>query len=164
MQTELSVFELPITPLLAEFTLAHVTASLNLISTILLTFAIIAIKQKKITLHRNLMLTAFAVSSAFLVVYLTRYALEGNKQFPADVYPTAAWFYYGLLASHLLLAITVPFVAILAIYHGLKDNREKHRRISKLAFPIWYYVSVTGVVIYVLLYWVFTVAPGEAVG
>ena len=141
--------------LLAEFTLAHVTASLNALATVLLVLAFLAIKKKNENLHRRLMYTAFGVSCAFLVVYLTRYMLEGNKPFPKDDYPSAALFYYGLLISHVLLAITVPVFAITAIYHGIKDNRQAHRKIVKFAFPIWLYVSVTGVVVYLMLYWVF---------
>lgn len=144
--------------LFAEFTLAHITAGLNATATVLLVWALIAIKQQKENLHKNLMLTAFGVSAAFLVFYVTRYLLEGNKGFPKDTYPTASYFYYALLASHVLLAISVPVFAIISIYHGLKDNREKHRRIVKFAFPIWLYVSVTGVIVYLMLYWIY-VAP-----
>ncbi len=144
--------------LFAEFTLAHITAGLNATSTVLLVWALLAIKQKKENLHKNLMLSAFAVSSAFLVFYVTRYLTEGNKGFPKEDFPTASYFYYTILASHVLLAISVPVFAIISIYHGLKDNREKHRRIVKFAFPVWLYVSVTGVIVYLMLYWIY-VAP-----
>lgn len=149
-----------IPPLFAAFTLAHVTASLNAAATVLLLMALVVIKQKKERLHKNLMLTAFGVSCAFLVVYVTRYILEGNRQFPAEAYPSVAPIYYVLLASHLVLAITVPFLAVIAILHGLRDNREAHLRIVKFAFPVWLYVSVTGVVIYLMLYW-FYLPPAE---
>lgn len=141
--------------LFAEFTLAHITASLNALATVLLVAAFVAIKQKKELLHKNLMLTAFATSAAFLVVYLTRYALEGNKPFPQPDYPTAAIFYYILLITHVALAISVPVLAIIAIVHGLKDRRAEHRKIVKFAFPIWLYVSVTGVIVYFMLYWIY---------
>ena len=141
--------------LFAEFSLAHITASLNALATVLLLAAFVAIKQKKEDLHKKLMYTAFGASVAFLVVYLTRYALEGNKPFPKQDYPSAAMFYYVLLISHVGLAISVPVLAIISILHGIRDNREAHRKIVKFAFPIWLYVSVTGVVVYFMLYWIY---------
>lgn len=141
--------------LIGEFSLAHITASLNALATLLLLAAFGAIKQKKEELHKNLMFAAFAASSAFLVVYLTRYALEGNKPFPKDDYPSAAIFYYVLLISHVGLAISVPVLAIIAISRGVNNNREGHRKIVKFAFPIWLYVSVTGVLVYFMLYWMY---------
>lgn len=147
----------------AEFTLAHVTAGFNVTSLVLLLAAVIAIKQKKENLHKNLIFAAFAASAAFLVFYLTRIALEGDKKFPVTSYPTVAYFYYPLLISHILLAVTVPVLAIISIYHGLKDNREQHRRIVKFTFPIWLYVSVTGVIVYLMLYWIFVAPTPEVV-
>ena len=142
-------------PLLAEFSLAHITASLNAIACVLLVLAFLAIKRGKPVLHKQLMLTAFGVSSAFLVVYLTRYALEGNREFPSEAYPSVYPIYMILLISHIVLAVTVPVFALLSIYHGLKNNLEKHRKIAKLAFPIWMYVSVTGVLVYLMLYQIY---------
>lgn len=141
--------------LIAEFSLAHITASLNAIATVLLLSALVAIKQKKEILHKQLMYTAFAVSSAFLVVYLTRYAIEGNKPFPKDDYPSVMMVYLAILISHIGLAISVPVLAIISIYHGIRDNRVAHRKIVKFAFPIWLYVSVTGVIVYLMLYWIY---------
>ncbi|MEC9091062.1 MAG: DUF420 domain-containing protein [Planctomycetota bacterium] len=146
---------------IGAFTLAHVTASLNALATLLLVAAFLAIKQKNEKLHRNLVYIAFGVSSAFLLVYLTRYALEGNKAFPADDYPSVAKFYYLLLVSHVGLAITVPVLALISINHGRKNNRQAHRKIVKFAFPIWLYVSVTGVIVYFMLYWVYVPKIGE---
>ena len=118
--------------------------------------------RRQLCLQAALMLTAFAASSAFLVVYLTRYALEGNKPFPKADYPSAATFYYILLITHVGLAISVPVLAVLAIVHGLKERREAHRRVVKFAFPIWLYVSVTGVIVYFMLYWVYVPKLGES--
>ena len=143
------------TLLLGAWTLAHVTASLNALATVLLVGALVAIKQKKEKLHRNLIYIAFGVSTAFLLFYLTRYATEGNKPFPATDFPSVAIFYYVLLISHVTLAISVPVLALIAIHHGRKDNRKAHRRIVKFAFPIWLYVSITGVVVYFMLYWIY---------
>lgn len=146
--------------LFAEFSLAHITASLNALATLLLLIAFVSIKQKKEDLHKKLMYAAFGTSIAFLIVYVTRYLLEGNKPFPKDDYPSAAMFYYILLISHVGLAICVPVLAIISILHGVKDNREAHRKIVKFAFPIWLYVSVTGVVVYFMLYWIYVPLKG----
>ena len=143
------------------FTLAHVTASLNALATLLLVGAFVAIKRGKECLHRKMTYAAFGVSSLFLIVYLVRLVTEGSEPFPAQVYPVAARFYYALLFSHVGLAIAVPVLALVAIHHGRRDNRVAHRKIAKFAFPIWLYVSVTGVVVYFMLYWVY-VSPLES--
>ena len=149
------------TLLLAEATLAHITASFNALSGILLVAAVIAIKNKHEKLHRNLMFAAFGMSAAFLFTYLLRYYLEGNKGFPEE-YGNVMYFYYTLLISHILLAMSVPVLAIISIFHGLKDNRDAHRKIAKLAFPIWLYVSVTGIMVYFMLYWIYIPIPEGA--
>ena len=99
-----------------------------------------------------MMIGAFAVSSVFLVSYLThKWARDfENTTFHAEGLAKGA--YLLMLASHVVLAMTVPVFAILLIRLGLRDERERHRRIARVAWPIWMYVSVTGVVIYILLY------------
>jgi len=140
--------------------LPHVNATLNSIATALLVIGWITIKSRHEKLHRNAMLAAFTVSAIFLVSYLTYHYQAGSKAFPRELYPTAAYFYYPLLASHVILAMGVPVLAIWAIVLGLKDRRAGHRRVVKFAFPIWLYVSVTGVLVYLMLYWWFP--PGNA--
>jgi uncharacterized membrane protein YozB (DUF420 family) len=100
------------------------------------------------------MLACFAVSAVFLLSYLTYHfnIPGGSKRFPD--YPPAAirYLYLGILASHVILAITVPFLAVAAIYFGLRDDRPRHIATVRYAFPIWLYVSITGVVVYLFLY------------
>ncbi|MCI0358176.1 MAG: DUF420 domain-containing protein [Planctomycetaceae bacterium] len=134
--------------------LPHVNASLNGLATVLLMLGLVLIKRRQETAHKWVMLACFAVSVAFLASYLTyHYHLEGaSKKFPS--YPPAAvrYTYYSILLTHVVLAALVPFLAIGTIYLGLADKRAAHRRLARWTFPIWLYVSVTGVIIYVMLY------------
>ena len=145
--------------------LPHINVSLNALACLLLVVGFVLIKQRKERAHRNVMLATFVVSGLFLVSYLTYHSLVLHKEFPKDpaVAPAAArYFYYGLLLTHVVLAMTVPYFAIVAIYHGLKNNREKHRRIVRYAWPIWLYVSITGVLVYLMLYQIYVPpAPGS---
>ncbi|MFN3193659.1 MAG: DUF420 domain-containing protein [Aureliella sp.] len=140
--------------------LPHINVSLNALATVLLIVGFILIKKKQEQAHKKVMLAAMCVSALFLMFYLTyHFNIEGgSKQFPTDtsVAPLAArYFYYGLLLTHVLLAMTVPFLAIGSIYLGLKGKRESHRRLSKWTWPIWLYVSVTGVLVYLMLYQIY---------
>src|SRR5436190_22307345 len=101
------------------------------------------------------MLASFAVSAVFLACYLTYHFNIVSKKFPSGEFPTAAYVYYPILISHILLAVTVPFLAVGSIYLGLADKRQGHRRLAKFAFPIWPYVSVTGVIVYLMLYQIY---------
>jgi protein SCO1/2/putative membrane protein len=131
-------------------------AMLNGLATLLLLVGFTAIKAGHVSLHRRMMLTAFGVSIGFLTLYLVHKAAlhhftgEYNTRFRGS--GSVAAVYYVILASHVLLAMTVPVLASLTIWHGLRDNRIKHRRMAKVTFPIWLYVSVTGVIIYWMLY------------
>ena len=140
--------------------LPHINVSLNALATVLLVIGFVLIKNKKESAHRNVMLAAMGVSALFLVCYLTyHFNIEGgSKKLPTDtdVAPLAArYFYYALLASHIVLAMAVPFLAIGSIFLGLKGKREAHRKLSKWTWPIWLYVSVTGVIVYVMLYQIY---------
>ncbi|QDV66998.1 hypothetical protein Poly24_06890 [Rosistilla carotiformis] len=144
--------------------LPHATASLNSLATVLLVIGLVMVKRGNLKAHRNVMITCFAVSGLFLALYLLhKVALfqttgSPNRRFPTDVSSAARTVYFTILGTHLLLALTVPPLAIAAIVQGLKDNREKHRKIVRFAFPIWLYVSITGVVVYYMLYWAYPVA------
>lgn len=136
--------------------LPHINAAFNGTATVLLVLALVAIKAKRETLHRNLMFTALGVSGLFLIGYLTRLIVAGNKLFPRADYPEwAFWFYALVLGTHVLLAITVPFLAGWAVYLGVSQQRAAHRRLVRWAYPIWLYVSLTGVLVYFMLYWWF---------
>ena len=141
------------------YDLPAVNAVLNGTATVLLVLGYVLIKSGREVAHKWTMLAAFAVSCVFLACYLVYHYIVGSVRFqgPAAVRPL----YYLILVSHILLAMTVPVLAALTIYRGLRDQREKHRRIARWTFPIWMYVSITGVVIYLLLYRVY---PGPAAG
>ncbi len=149
-----------------EQILPHVNASLNALATALLVLGFVLIKQAKAkanspekrrsleAAHKWTMLGCFGVSTAFLACYLYYHlvVMEGlSKKFPTDAGPIR-YVYYVILLTHIVLAAAVPFLAITTIYFGLRDKRAAHRRLAKWTFPIWLYVSVTGVVVYVMLY------------
>jgi uncharacterized membrane protein YozB (DUF420 family) len=141
---------------LSEFVpyLPHVNASLNALATVLLVLGYVQIKWRREDAHKWTMLMCFGVSVLFLASYLTYHfnIPGGSKRFPT--YPPIAvqYAYKGILLTHILLAALVPFLAIATIATGLRDARLWHRRLAKVTFPIWLYVSVTGVVVYLLLY------------
>jgi putative membrane protein len=138
--------------------LPHVNAGLNALATLLLIVGYVLIKQRRETAHKWAMMLCFGVSVVFLACYLTHkgalYASTGewNKRFPASYGDSVRYGYYLLLASHLLLAIVTPFLAIGTIVLGWRDNRVAHRKWAKITFPIWLYVSITGVLVYFMLY------------
>jgi uncharacterized membrane protein YozB (DUF420 family) len=138
--------------------LPHVNVSLNALATILLIAGFVLIKQKRERAHQQLMLATFGVNIIFLVCYLTYHAYAGSKPFPTDpaVAPTLVrYVYYGVLLTHVVLAALVPFLAIGSIYLGLTQQRARHRRLSVITWPIWLYVSVTGIVVYLMLYQIY---------
>jgi len=139
--------------------LPTLNAALNSLSTILLIVGYVLIKQRRETAHKRTMLAAFGVSVVFLVSYLSYHQLlflnEGIRGVPFTGPQPVRGAYYAMLISHVLLAMAVPVLAIGTIYTGLRDRRAAHRRWAKWTFPIWLYVSVTGVVIYVMLYHVY---------
>jgi putative membrane protein len=127
-----------------------INALLNAASGILLFCGWRAIRAKRPKVHKRLMLSAFAVSSVFLVSYLIRVAVEGTHPFPGEGALKA--FYLALLGSHMALAATVPVLAISSIAFALKGNLDRHRRWVRFTLPIWGYVSATGVLVYLMLY------------
>lgn len=135
--------------------LPHINVALNSLASVLLIVGFVLIKQRKERAHRNVMISAFAVSTLFLVCYLIYHFNVLSKKFPETAPDAARYFYYVLLASHVILAMFVPFLVIAAIIQGLKDNRVAHRKIVRFAWPIWLYVSVTGVMVYLMLYQIY---------
>ena len=134
--------------------LPHINASLNALATVLLILGYALIKRRQETAHKWTMLACFAVSVVFLGCYLTyHYHLEGvSKKFPSYPPPAVRITYYTILLTHVVLAALVPFLAVATIYLGLADKRIAHRRLARWTFPIWLYVSVTGVIVYLMLY------------
>ena len=131
--------------------LADVDAILNGTAFVLICAGLIAVKRGNIRLHKQLMLSAVAVSALFLVSYLT-YHLNGEEvkfQGEGAIRPV----YFTLLISHIVLAaVQVPLI-LRTVWLGLQDRRELHKKWAKITAPIWLYVSLTGVIIYVMLYW-----------
>ena len=123
--------------------LPHVNASLNALATVLLVVGFLLIKRRQEQAHKWVMLACFGVSAIFLASYLTYHfnIVGGSKNFPSSEHPVAAYVYYPILISHILLAITVPFLAIGTIYLGLADKRRGHRRLATWPFPLWLDVS-----------------------
>lgn len=137
-------------------TLPSINASLNGLATVLLVTGFLLIKRGKRDAHRNVMLTAFAVSVVFLVCYLTYHAglhhYTGERGKPFTGTGAIRVVYFTILISHVILAAVVPFLAVITIYRGLKSDWVRHKKIAKVTFPVWLYVSITGVVIYLMLY------------
>src|SRR5262245_57950294 len=132
--------------------LPSVNAALNLTATVLLVVGRLWIRRGRVAAHRRAMLGAFAVSSLFLVLYVAHKAWRGFEPTPYHGVGVAHALYLAILFTHLTLAMTVPVLAILLVRLGLSGRIARHRRLARVAWPIWLYVSVTGVVIYLLLY------------
>ena len=145
--------------------LPTVNATLNGLATLLLIYGYRLIKARRETAHKRAMLCAFAVSIVFLVCYLTYHAAlryetgQGHVTFYGP--PVVRMVYLTMLVTHVTLAAIVPVLAGVTIYLGYADRRERHRRWAKWTFPIWLYVSITGVLIYFALYHLYP-APAEA--
>lgn len=133
--------------------LPHVNASLNGLAAVLLIAGYVLIKRRKERAHKWTMLACFGVSTVFLVCYLTYHiGIGGSREFPKTAPSAVRYTYLSILVSHAILAAAVPFLAIWTIYLGLRDRRASHRKWAKWTFPIWLYVSVTGVIVYWMLY------------
>lgn len=138
-------------------------ATLNAIAAVLLIVGYVLIKQGRDVAHKRVMLAAFGVSLLFLACYLTYHIggrVAGREEVKFVGPPNVRRIYLGILISHVLLAFVLPWLAIVTIWLGLKDRRAAHRRLAWWTLPIWLYVSVTGVVIYVMLYHAY--APSSA--
>jgi len=139
--------------------LATTNAALNAAATVLLAWGRVLAKRGQVERHRRVMLSAFALSTVFLALYLARKTVFGFESHSFNAEGAAKAAYLFLLATHVTLAMAVPVLAILLLRLGLQDRREAHRRLARWAWPVWMYVSVTGVVIYLLLY---QLNPGPA--
>jgi uncharacterized membrane protein YozB (DUF420 family) len=132
--------------------LPPINATLNAVATVLLVVGRGLARRGEVERHRAVMICAFGVSSLFLLLYVSH---KVSRNFENTTFNVEGWTktaYLVLLGSHVLLAMTVPIIAIALIRLGLRDDRARHRRLARIGWPIWIYVSVTGVVIYLLLY------------
>lgn len=134
---------------LAVSKLPALNAALNATSAIILLMGFWAIKNRREFLHKNLMISAFCVSTMFLISYVYYHSLQGDTKFLGEglVRPV----YFIILISHIILSMVVFPMILSTIYFGITDKRKTHRKIAKFTFPIWLYVSVTGVIIFFLL-------------
>ena len=130
--------------------LPAVNAALNAISGVLLLIGYLLIRARRIQQHRTCMIAAFATSSLFLICYVVYHAQVGSVRFTRQGFVRPL--YYTILITHVTLAATVLPLAIITLSRGLKARYTQHRRLARWTFPIWLYVSVTGVLVYVLLY------------
>ena len=134
--------------------LPAVNASLNGLSAVFLTAGYIFIRQKNQMAHRNCMVAAFCTSIVFLGCYLTYHL---NVQ-TVTHFRNPAWFrpiYLVILLSHTLLAVVIVPLILVTLYHARRQNFEAHKKIARWTWPLWMYVSVTGVAVYLLLYQIF---------
>jgi len=134
--------------------LPAVNATLNGLSAVLLAAGFIAIKTGRKIAHRNCMIAAFCTSAVFLVCYLTYHITVKTVTHFVD----PAWFrpyYLTLLATHTILAAAIVPMILITLHRARKEQFEAHKKIARWTWPLWMYVSVTGVVIYLLLYQIF---------
>jgi putative membrane protein len=132
--------------------LPSVNATLNAVAAVLLAVGRGLARRGRIDAHRRVMISAFAVSTLFLGLYVLHKASRDFENTPFHAAGAARAAYLALLASHVVLAMAVPPLAVALIVLGLRGRFARHRRLARVAWPVWMYVSVTGVLIYVLLY------------
>ncbi|HEV3114313.1 MAG TPA: DUF420 domain-containing protein [Candidatus Binataceae bacterium] len=133
--------------------LATVNASLNAIAAVFLAAGFYFIRRRQIAAHRVCMLIAFAVSAVFLVCYLTYHYQVGDVRFQGHgaVRPV----YFTILISHIILAVLTVPLAIFTLARALRTRFDAHRRLARWTWPVWMYVSVTGVIVYLMVYHIY---------
>lgn len=145
------------------YKLPTLNAVLNGLCSMLLILSLLAIKNKNIALHKKLNLTAFALSSLFLISYVTaHYFIPDTKYGDIDhdgimsaaesaAVSVTKPIYVIILLSHIFLAAAVLPLILLSFYYGLTDQRQKHKKLTRFSYPIWLYVTITGVVVYLMI-------------
>lgn len=129
--------------------LPPIYATINGITAIVLVSAVIAIKNKRVKIHENLNKLAIALSVSFLVMYVAYHMTSDSTKFLGEGF--IKYVYYFILISHIILSVAViPFVLITYV-RAITNNFEKHKKIAKITFPIWLYVAVTGVIVYLMI-------------
>ena len=145
------------------YKLPALNAFLNGTCSVLLIFSLLAIKKRNIALHKKLNLTAFLLSALFLICYVTAHYFipdtkygdlnhdgimgDDERALVSGIKPI----YIIILLSHIFLAVVVLPLVLLSFYYGLTDQREKHKKLTRFSYPIWLYVTVTGVVVYLMI-------------
>ena len=131
-------------------TLPALNATLNATSAALLTTGWFFIRSGNVTAHRRCMISAFVTSSLFLISYVIYHAQSGSKPYPGT--GVMRYVYFSILIPHVTLAAVVLPMAIVTLGRGLRRDDVRHRRLARWTLPIWLFVSVTGVIVYVMLY------------
>src|SRR5262245_18927990 len=134
-------------------TLPHLNAGLNLLSFVFLVAGFRFIPRHEIAAHRACMISVCVTSLLFFASYITYHAQVGSVRFQGA--GGVRTFYLTLLTSHTILAATVPVLAIITLTIALRERLGSHRKIARWTFPIWAYVSITGVLVYLMLYWIY---------
>jgi uncharacterized membrane protein YozB (DUF420 family) len=130
--------------------LPTLNAALNATSAVLLVIGWFLIKARRIAAHRRCMLAACATSALFLISYVVYHAQVGSKPFTGTGWSRT--FYFSILIPHVVLAAAVLPLALITLARGLRRDDVRHRRLARITLPIWLFVSVTGVVVYAMLY------------
>jgi putative membrane protein len=130
--------------------LPAVNATLNGIAAALLVFGWLLVRRRRFESHRRVMLAAFATSALFLVSYVIYHANAGSRPFPGQ--GPIRIVYFAILITHIILAAAIVPMALVTLSRGLSRRYDAHRRIARWTLPVWLYVSVTGVAVYVMLY------------
>ena len=136
--------------------LPSINAGLNFTSALLLTLGYFFVRQKALTAHTMCMLAACGTSTLFLISYLYYHFHHGATKFPG--HGPVKFVYLMILFSHTILAVTIVPMILRTLYHGFSSNFHRHVKIARKTLPLWFYVSVTGVFIYWMLYHVYGVA------
>ncbi len=137
-------------------------AALNATATVLISAGFVCIKLKKTDAHRACMLTAGVVSAIFLVGYVTHKILMRGVHTPfGGEEPALRAFYYTMLTSHILLAMAIAYLVPRTFWFAIKGDFVNHKKWAKFTFPIWFYVSITGVLVYFFLYIWWPANPGS---
>ncbi len=130
--------------------LPHLNALLNITSSVLLALGYYFIRRKRKLLHKRVMVAALITSTLFLISYLLYHYNVGSVRFQGM--GTIRTVYFAVLISHTILAVAVPPLAIITLIRALRERFDQHKRIARWTLPIWFYVSLTGVIVYVMLY------------
>lgn len=132
-----------------EHLFAKLNAIINSLVSLLLVFGLVAVKQRKYALHRRIMITAIILSCLFLVSYICHHLFTGDTKFGGQ--GSIRYVYFFILITHIILAaVILPFILYTA-YRGLTGEWAKHRKLSKITWPVWLYVSLTGVAVYLMI-------------
>jgi len=142
---------------------AFINAVINTAIALVLLLALVAVKRRKFLLHRNLMLVALSLSIVFLLSYITHHLLAGDAKYgdidlngtlsaeEKDAAGTLRYIYYAILITHIFLATVILPIILFTAYMGLTAEFELHKKLSRITWPLWFYVAVTGPLVYVLI-------------